>query len=190
MKKVLFLLGQLTDDDVEWLLANGRKERVESGQVLIREGQQTDALYVLLQGALEVSFASRGQRSLGRSTPTGPAPVQLGSGEVVGEMSFIDARPPSATVIAVEPAVVLAVPRSVLATHLEEDAAFAARFYRALAVFLSHRLRNMVGQLGYGAGKPLNEEVEYEDELDPDVLKGVHLAGSRFDRVLRRLLAQ
>lgn len=120
----------------------------------------------------------------------GPAPVRLGSGEVVGEMSFIDARPPSATVTAVEPAVVLAVPRSALAAHLGEDDGFAARFYRALAVFLSRRLRSTVSRLGYGAGKPLREDIEYEDELDSHVLGNVHRAGLRFDRVLQRLLAQ
>jgi CRP/FNR family cyclic AMP-dependent transcriptional regulator len=190
MRKVFYLLGDLTDDDVEWMLTHGRKERVETNQILIREGQQTDALYVLLQGALEVSFAAAGHRSPGGAKPAGPAPVRLGCGEVVGEMSFIDARPPSASVTAVEPAIVLVVPRSVLAAHLKENPAFAARFYRALAVFLSQRLRSTVSRLGYGAGKPLNEDVEYEDELAPDVLESVHLAASRFDRVLRRLLAQ
>lgn len=189
MRKVFYLLGQLTDDDVEWMLAHGRKERIDTNHILIREGRQTDALYVLLHGTLEVSFAAAQQHLPGESRSAGPASVRLGCGEVVGEMSFIDARPPSATVSAVEPSILLAVPRGVLAAHLEEDPAFAARFYRALAVFLSQRLRSTVSRLGYGAGKSLNEEVEYQDELDPDVLESVHLAGSRFDRVLRRLLA-
>lgn len=189
MRKAFYLLGQMTDDDVEWMLARGRKERIETHHVLIRQGRQTDALYVLLQGTLEASFTG-GQSAPGGSKPASPAPVRLGCGEVVGEMSFIDARPPSATVTAVESSILLAVPRTVLAAHLDEDPAFAARFYRALAVFLSQRLRSTVGRLGYGAGKSLNEEVEYQDELDPDVLESVHLAGSRFDRVLRRLLAQ
>jgi hypothetical protein len=43
-------------------------------------------------------------------------------------MSFIDARPPSATVQALDNTIVLAVPRRELAAKLEQDAEFAARF--------------------------------------------------------------
>jgi CRP/FNR family transcriptional regulator, cyclic AMP receptor protein len=179
MRKALYLLGQLTDADVEWLIARGTKEQMGAGTILIREGQPVNAIYIVLQGALEVSGSGL----------SGGRPIRLGSGEVVGEMSFVDSRPPSATVTAADNATVLAIPRKALATRLERDAEFAARFYRSLAVLLSHRLRDMVQRLCYGKGQPLREDVEYEDELDPHVLDNLHLAGSRFDRVLQRLLS-
>jgi len=69
-----------------------------------------------------------------------------------------------------------------------EDASFAARFYRAVAVFLADRLRNTVARLGYGAGQDLDENAEYAGELDFGVLDNVHLAGARFDRMLKRLV--
>jgi bacteriocin-type transport-associated protein len=178
MRKALYLLGQLSDQDVEWLVVHGTKQRVPAAAVLIREGQPIDAVYILLDGVLEVS-----------GTGTGGKPVRLGAGEVVGEMSFIDARPPSATVTAEGSTVVLAIPREELAAKLERDTAFAARFYRSLAVFLSQRLRDTVRGLGYGKGQPLREDVAYDDELDAHLLDSVHLAGSRFDRVRQRLLA-
>jgi bacteriocin-type transport-associated protein len=179
MRKVFFLLGQLSDLDVEWLLARGARQRVPAGTVLIEQGRPVSAVFLILAGTLTVTF-----RGLG-----GDQAVRLGCGEVVGEMSFIDARLPSATVTAAEDSVVLAVPRAELSRKLEQDPAFAARFYRAVAMFLSHRLRATVGRLGYGKGQGLDEEAEYEDELDPNVLDSVHLAGSRFDRVLERLLS-
>jgi bacteriocin-type transport-associated protein len=180
VRKVLYLLGQLTDLDVEWLIARGAKQQVTAGTVLIEQGRPVSALYVVLSGSLTVSF-----RGLG-----GGNSVPLGCGEVVGEMSFIDARPPSATVTAARDAVVLAIPRTELSRKLDQDSGFAARFYRAVALFLSHRLRATVLRLGYGKGRELDEDVEAEDELDPAVLDYVHLAGSRFDRVLQRLLAE
>src|SRR5262245_2368257 len=179
MRKALYLLGQLSDADVDWLIARGTKERMAAGTILIHEGQPVNAIYIVLQGALEVSGSGL----------SGSRPIRLGCGEVVGEMSFVDARPPSATVTAADNATVLAIPRKALATRLERDPEFAARFYRSLAVLLSHRLRDTVKRLCYGKGQPLREDVEYEDELDPHVLDNLHLAGSRFDRVLQRLLA-
>jgi CRP-like cAMP-binding protein len=106
---------------------------------------------------------------------------------MVGEMSFIDARPPSATVTAAQDSAVLAIPRPQLVAKLDQDTAFAARFYRALATFLSDRLRGTVSRLGYSEGQPLQEDVEYADELDDNVLDNVHLAGARFERIVKRL---
>jgi len=179
MRKALYLLGQLSDADVEWMIGHGRRERLPPGTILIREGQPVNAVYIVLQGALEVSGSGL----------SGSRPIRLGCGEVVGEMSFVDARPPSATVTAADNVTVLAIPRPALANRLERDPEFAARFYRSLAVLLSYRLRDTVKRLGYGKGQPLREDVEYEDELDAHVLDNLHLAGSRFDRVLQRLLA-
>ena len=56
----------------------------------------------------------------------------LRSGEVLGELSFLDSRPPSASVIATTEVTVLALSRQKLNAKLAADAPFAARFYRAL----------------------------------------------------------
>lgn len=180
MRKVLYLLGQLSDVDVEWLIAKGKKERIPAGTVLIHEGRPINALYILLDGSLQATGTALGTDK----------PLRLGCGEVVGEVSFVDSRPPTATVSAETDAVVLAIPRPLLNEHLERSPEFAARFYRALAVFLAHRLRDTGRRLGYGKDQPLKEDEEYEGELGAEVLDNVHLAGSRFDRVLQRLLAR
>jgi CRP-like cAMP-binding protein len=178
MRKVLYLLGQLSDSDLEWLIAAGTRQRVHAGTILIEQGKPVNALYIVLDGTLGVSFGG------------GRPPTRLGCGEVVGEISFVDSRPPSATVTALEDAVLLALSRRDLAAKLEADPAFAARFYRFLGIFLAHRLRELERHIatgGAGGGAPT--EVE-EDELDPLVLDHVHMAGSRFERVLQQLLGE
>ena len=180
MRKVLFLFGELDDDDVEWMMATGRKQRIPAGSTLIFEGKAIDAMYILLDGVMAVSSKALNNTEIARLLP----------GDVVGEMSFVDARPPSATVKAIENATVLTIARAELTRRLEKNQAFAARFYRALAIFLADRLRSTVSLLGYGEGRRLADDVEYADELDMNVLDGVYLAGSRFDRMLKQLMAE
>ena len=179
MRKALLFLGILNDSDLDWMVAAGTKQEILPGQILIREGEPTDFVFVVLDGAFSVSVRAAGDREFAR----------LLSGEIVGEMSFVDSRPPSATVQALEKSSLLALPRSSLQARLDREPAFAARFYRALAVFLSDRMRSTLGLLGYGPGAPLQEQSSYADELDPDVLDQTSLAGARFDLLRRRLRA-
>ena len=169
-------MGILDDSDMSWMISEGRKREIPAGTVLIHEGVATDFLFIVLEGRLVVSTVGTGEKIV----------AQLMCGEIVGEMSFVDSRPPSASVRATEASSVLGVSRQLLNRRLESDDAFAARFYRALAVFLSDRLRSTVGLLGYGGNQPL-EDREYADEIDPDTLDKVSLAGARFDLLQRKL---
>lgn len=177
MRKVLYLLGGLNDDDVEWLIANGQKQTVNQGATIIDEGKPTGALFIVLDGSFSAEVAALGGKEVER----------LLAGEIVGEMSFVDARPPSATVRAREASVVLAIPRRLLASKLEQEDGFTARFYKAIATFLSDRLRGKVEMLKEGGTMRIEMDEWAEDELDPNVLDSVYLAGTRFDRMLKRL---
>ena len=190
MRKVLFIFGELNDLDVDWLLSAGKKQLITPGTALISEGKPVDALFIVIEGLFNVTVAGMGSEKI----------AQLVAGEIAGEMSFIEARPPSATVRAETNGIVLAIPRVRLAQKLKEDTGFAARFYRALAIFLSFRLRlrNMqYAQLVQGkSGRPATpaqaaaseEYTEEADELDANILDTVYLAGARFDRMLRKLV--
>jgi CRP/FNR family transcriptional regulator, cyclic AMP receptor protein len=173
MRKVLFLFGQLNDEDVEWMMRVGRRRPVGRDEVLIRQGVPVDALFILLEGRLAVLLGQQ-EREIAR----------LNAGEIVGEMSFIDARPPSATVRGLEDSTVFAIQKAVLAGKLDRDQGFAARFYRALAIYLSTTVRER-HQMLLGD----NAEMDDPDELDPAVLDGVSRAGERFDRLVKRVLA-
>jgi CRP-like cAMP-binding protein len=78
-------------------------------------------------------------------------------------------------VTALEDSRVLAVRRDIILEAFERDAGFAARFYRALAVFLSDRLRSATAHDGAG------------DELDEGILDTLHQAGDRFVRLVAML---
>lgn len=176
MKKVLYIFGELNDSDVDWMIQTGGRRTISTGDTLIRVGEQVDGLYILLEGVLSVRIGPA----------TGREIAKLGAGEIVGEMSFVDSRPASASVLAVESSSVFAIDRARLLDKIEHDEGFAARFYRSLAVFLSNRLRRTVSLLGFGFEAAMEQEDE-SDQLDPALLDNVYLAGARFDRMVKRL---
>jgi CRP-like cAMP-binding protein len=177
VKTALFLLGQLNDSDLEWLIAQGTRECIPAGKTLIQAGQPASAVYLVLDGSLTVALPGLRPKDYPR----------IGCGDILGEISFVDDQPPSATVTAAEPAAVLAIPRQDLAARLEQDSGFAARFYRSLALVLSHRLRALTLRVGRQAGGPAAGD-EPAGELDANVLDQVHLAGARLEEILQRLL--
>ncbi len=174
MRKVLYILGQLTDDDVEWLATVGQRRIVKKGQILVTQGQSLAWLFLILDGQFEVSAQGVGQLAV------------VGCGEIIGEISLVDSRPPAASVTALEDCVVLAIECGQLQKKLEMDIHFAAHFYRAVATFLAERMRSTVERMGYGSEVGLDPKEELEGELDINVLDNVHLAGARFDRILKR----
>jgi len=175
MRKVLYIFGLLTDGDVEWIARTGTRRTLQAGEVLIEEGKPVDSVIILLEGELLVTVRGVGEVA------------RLGTGEIVGEMSFVDAAPPSATVAARNQCLALFLGKAALAQKLRTDVAFAARFYRALAVFLADRLRGTVRRLGYGASQALETDEILTDELDTGILDTVAVAGDRFHRMLKLL---
>jgi CRP/FNR family transcriptional regulator, cyclic AMP receptor protein len=177
MKKILFILGELSDADVDWILYAGRRERLSIGKVLIREGAAIEAVFIVLTGTLKVSVSHLAGHEIAR----------LSSGEVVGEISFLDTRLPTATVTALEDCTLLSIPRQQLNHKLSTDLGFASRFYRAIALSLSERLRSTVSLLGNGKVLPSEVPLKLTDDLSPTVIEHLPLARKRFDSLLRRL---
>jgi CRP/FNR family transcriptional regulator, cyclic AMP receptor protein len=175
MRKVLHLMATLTDEDVEWLTTEGETRFVAKDTVVIQRGKSIEALFLLLEGRLSVRIGEAPGREVASLYP----------GEVLGEMSFVNARPPSASVVAVEDSHLLVVTKEALTKRLSRDDAFAARFYRGLAAFLADRLRATTAHLGYGRW---DEDARADaDAIDEGSFDDISLAARRFDDMLRRL---
>lgn len=172
MRKVLFIFSVLSDADVEWLAQVGERVHVDPGAQVIARGVRIDHIYFVLEGRLAIRAAS------------GATVATLESGEIVGEMSLVDPAPTVVAVEAVTESTLLRIADSRVRDKLASDLAFAARFYRALCVFLADRVRNTTQRLGYGSGP---EEARARGELNEELLDNVHLAGARFERMLKRL---
>lgn len=162
MRKALYILGDFVDEDIIFLAREGEILNLSAGESLIDVGQLVEALFFVTNGDLTVQ------------TPQGETVAELGVGDVVGEMSFVESQPPDVAVAASSECRVLAVPRERLQAELDRNPEFAARFYKALATFLSDRLRSMTpGGL--------------DGELDERLLDIMHVAGDRMLRLIDML---
>jgi CRP-like cAMP-binding protein len=107
------------------LLAVLRRVSVDRGEVLIRQGEQGDDLFLVLAGRLAV----RVDHPDGTATEAN----EMEAGDVVGEMALLTGQPRSATVVAIEP--------SELARLSRQDFEHAAaRHPDALNMFLQRLL--------------------------------------------------
>lgn len=171
MARSVHILSLLDDDDIEWLVQVGLRLSLPPVAPLVEEGLRNPFLYIILRGAFLVTQCGTqggGERSLS----------VIQRGELVGELSFLDARPPSATVRAALQSQVLAVARSEVARKLQNDLAFAARFYRALGITVAMRLR---AQTRGG---------EADEEPDLEQLGLVTVDEGRFEAIMLRLEGQ
>jgi CRP-like cAMP-binding protein len=177
MRKVLYILGELEDEDLQWLLEAGVARRLRARSELIREGEPAEWLYIVVDGLLSVRKL---QKEIAR----------LGAGEVVGDMSLLDSRPPGASVEALQDSTVYAIPRNELRAKLDQDTEFAARFYRALCIVLANRLGRtnaMIGLASRGLDLPSEPERAVPEEIPAELLDTVALAGARFQWFLEQV---
>jgi CRP-like cAMP-binding protein len=168
MRKVLYIFGQLRDEDIEWLGRMGRAQRYGRGTEIIRRGSKVSKLYIVVEGELEVLDGQ------------GRLLARIGAGELAGEMSLIEARPPNTSVRTLGETTLFEIARDALTHKLETEPNFAARFYRAVSLFLSDRLRAANGARSGGSD-------DIDDELDLNVLDHVSQAGARFDRLVEHV---
>lgn len=161
-------LPNLDDADVAWMANAGHQQQVAAGEVLVSAGQPVESLYIVLDGEMSVTLG--GDKFV----------AVLAPGDIIGEMSLIDKRSPSVSVICSTKARVLAIPHSEIRSRLDSDTAFAARFYESFATFLSYRLRTTMAQFGYGDGDAQNEP----DDGLPTPLQA---AGDRMRQLLAHL---
>lgn len=180
MRNSLIILGVLEDQDVDWLARVGQVQPLQVGDCLVEEGVHFDFLGIVLEGSLKVTSLADTDKVLSTIYP----------GEILGEVSFLDSRPPMVTLLAQEPTHVLKISRRDLSSKLRTDTAFGSRFYKAIGVCLAQRLIHLThtsltaGNLkAAGAGDATDEEISI---VDPDVLEAISLAGRRFEYLIER----
>jgi len=127
------LFGALSDDVLEYLSTLLSVETPPAGSTLFREGEDANAMFVVISGEVEVLKKSK------RAVEARVA--VLGPGDWFGEMSIVDIQPRSATVRALAPSRLLKVTSADLDALYRHDLRSYAIIILNLARELSRRLR-------------------------------------------------
>jgi extracellular factor (EF) 3-hydroxypalmitic acid methyl ester biosynthesis protein len=129
---------QLSENDAASLMQLATPRSYERGAIIIERGSRDRSLMIVRAGIARVESAE---------AETGIALARLGSGQVLGEISFVESGGASADVRAEEAVTVDVITEDDLLALLSSDPGFASRFYRSLAVVLAVRLRDASNRL-------------------------------------------
>jgi bacteriocin-type transport-associated protein len=147
------LIQQLNNSDINWIIANGSRQRVASNTILFRQQSSVNSLYIVLNGSLSATVKSNSESvlagdfsALEDDTDLEQEIGRFSSGDVLGETSFLNLSPAATAVKATEKSTVLVLPRQKLLGKLRQDADFACRFYRAIAILLQNQFDRLIQQ--------------------------------------------
>jgi hypothetical protein len=134
IEKLLYLkrasiFAQVRDEYLATLARNVEEVSFDKGEVIMKEGDVGDSMYIIVSGSVDIITKSRGHLAT------------MGGGEVVGEMAVLDAEPRSASVVAAADSVLLMIEGRELFDIMAREIEIA----RGLFKVLSGRLREARG---------------------------------------------
>ncbi len=119
----------LKDELLQAIAARGGVKRYPAQAVLVNEGDEADALFILLSGRVKVYGASSDGREVVYNT--------MGAGEYFGEMT-LDGQPRSASVMTLEPTACVVVPGAQVRDFLAHHPDFAMHLVHKLIGLVRH----------------------------------------------------
>jgi CRP-like cAMP-binding protein len=124
----------LTEQELRRVAAICREAKYAKGQIVTSQGEEGDEMFIVRDGLVEVTVGEAGE---------GPRTVvNLGTGQVVGEMALVDRGPRSATVRCVTDATLNVIERDAFENLCQSSAQIGMVVYRNLAADLSFKLRH------------------------------------------------
>ncbi len=135
------LFAGLPEEKIEQIISIGRVKRFNAGETIIAEGEPSDEMYIVEEGLVEVLVSEMALPDVAGPSELTPV-VQLGRGQVFGEMALVDRGARSATVRCVEDGTTLfVIPREAFWRLCEADHHIGYVVMRNIARDLSFKLR-------------------------------------------------
>jgi|TARA_Y200000002_G_scaffold365245_1_gene354967 CRP/FNR family cyclic AMP-dependent transcriptional regulator len=171
MRKVLHLLGDFNDEDIEWLIDVGFKKTIHPQELLIQANHKLHEIYFVLTGKIDIEL------------PDGILFAKIKSGEILGEMSFIENELPIVNAKAIEKTDIISISHQSITERFKLSPDFEGRFYKAMSLYLSSRLRNVAAKISY-KNSLTSFGKEFEQDMNNATLDRIQIAGERFNRLL------
>ncbi|MBN1179156.1 MAG: cyclic nucleotide-binding domain-containing protein [Anaerolineae bacterium] len=136
------LFATLPDEKIAQVIGIGYTRVFDTGQTIIKAGDPSDEMYIVQEGMVEVLVESGTVPDIPGAPELTPV-VQLGQGQIFGEMAIVDQGVRSATIRAVSDGTQLfVIPREDFWALCEEDHHIGYIVMRNIALDLSFKLRH------------------------------------------------
>lgn len=126
------VLADLSDAQIQQFIHHMEMRTVKQWEVVVREGETGEAMYLILQGELRVRLMIQGRESL---------LATLQTGDLFGEISLFDTGPRSADVVANADSLLLKISAEAVRKLAAQHPELAAPFLLALGKTMTSRLR-------------------------------------------------
>ncbi|MDJ0931632.1 cyclic nucleotide-binding domain-containing protein [Breoghania sp.] len=138
------LLGEFSDEQLRLLAFSAENVMATPNDVIYREGERSDASYVIISGEVALSTAGKADgKGKGKKDGGEGETVTCGPGTLLGEMAlFIETHRPN-TAVAVEQTEMIRIRRALFKRMLQEYPEIAQAMHASLA----QRLRSTTGEL-------------------------------------------
>lgn len=125
-------LNFINEQEEQLIRERAERATYEPEALILAEGDERNAIFLIREGVVRVEL---------EHPEFNIEITRLSSGEIFGEMSFLEGMVVSANVIAHGPVALDIVDKTVIDELSDRDAGFYGRFYQSLAEILSLRLR-------------------------------------------------
>lgn len=129
LRKKYVFFADFSEDELSTIFRLSQRRNYIAGEYIIREKTVGRNMFVILSGQVSIQSEADGQDV---------EIERLGAGSCVGEMALVDKMERSASVIALEPTLAIAINDTVLRLS---NPALCLKLYRSLAALLSEKLR-------------------------------------------------
>jgi CRP/FNR family transcriptional regulator, cyclic AMP receptor protein len=130
--KNLSLFKDLTDAELDTVSRRIFEKDYKKGSTLFMEGMPGEVLYIVTEGAVEITKKARDREV---------AVTKIMPGEIVGEMSLIDSGTRTATGRTAADSKLIIITKRAFNEMLDSDPAIAAKILMALLKVINKRLR-------------------------------------------------
>lgn len=155
-----FLFETLDDHQISVLMDKVWLEEIPEGSVIVREGDEADALYVVMAGGVNVT--KRGGQFL----------AFLGPGGFFGEMAlFSEGAKRTATCTSTSDTTCVIVRKPVLHQYCEDNPLAGLKIYRAIIRTLAERLQNTSADLAFLMGAQVRSQSKISNIVESSKAK-------------------
>ncbi len=130
------LTNGLTEEDVEKLISIAEMCEFSEGETIISETSRARDLFLIDHGSVSITMSNPIDDDKSEMMD------KFHPGKILGEISFIDGSPRSATVIADDPTKLYIFNYEKLSSEMEKDKEFGYRLLRSIACVLTEKVRN------------------------------------------------